>query len=272
MRPDDPSRGVRLQRVLADAGVASRRACEALIESGAVEVNGRPVTALPAWVDPARDRITVNGRRIKTAGRLLYVMLFKPRGVECTSAEDGSRRRAIDLVNHPSGIRLFPVGRLDMDSSGLLLLTNDGELANRLTHPRYHLPKVYEITVRGSLDEEAVHEAERGLFLADRKLKSASRTSPSRLRLLKRDRNRTSMVMELHEGRNRQIRRMMAQMGHPVKRLRRIQIGPLRLKGLRVGEWRELTSGELASLRRAARAIPQPPPGRSRSAGPPERP
>ncbi len=270
MSHDDSSRGVRLHRVLADAGVASRRACERLIESGAVEVNGRPVTTLPAWVDPDKDRITVHGRRIRTAARHVYVMLFKPRGVVCTSAEDGLRRRAIDLVNHPSRARLFPVGRLDMDSSGLLLLTNDGDLANRLTHPRYHLPKIYEITVKGSLDDEAVHRAEHGLFLTDRDRRTAERTSPSTLRLLKRD--RTRLIMELHEGRNRQIRRMMAQMGYPVKRLRRVQIGPLRLKGLRVGEWRELTAAEAASLKRAARDRPSPSPGRSRSADPPAQP
>ncbi len=245
-------RGVRLHKALADAGVASRRACERLIEEGAVAVNGILVTTTPAWVDPDSDKITVEGRKVHTRPRLVYVMLFKPRGVVCTSAKDGDRRRAVDLVNHPSGIRLFPVGRLDIDSSGLLLMTNDGELANRLTHPRYHLVKVYEVAVRGSVDDAEVKRMEKGLFLTDRKRHQGDRTKRSRLTILRRDRDRTRLIMELREGRNRQVRRMMAQVGHPVKRLRRIQIGPLKLKGLRVGEWREPTSREMAALKRAA--------------------
>ena len=233
--------------------MASRRACERLIAEGAVEVNGVPVIASPTWIDPARDRVMVNGRRIRFSTRHVYVMLFKPRGVICTNADGQSHRRAIDLVNHPAGIRLFPVGRLDIDSSGLLLLTNDGELANRLSHPRYHLPKVYEVTVKGAVDDKTTRRLEAGLVLGDAGgHRAARRTARSRLLLVKRDRNRTRFKMELREGRNRQIRRMMASMGHPVKRLRRVQVGPLKLKGLRVGEWREPTSAEMASLKRAA--------------------
>ncbi len=248
----DATRGIRLHKAMADAGVASRRACERLIAEGVVAVNGIPVTTTPAWVDPDRDRITVAGQTVKKRSRHVYVLLFKPRGVVCTSARDGDRKRAIDLVKHPSDIRLFPVGRLDMDSSGLLLMTNDGELANRLTHPRYDLPKVYEVTVRGSVDDAEVKRMERGLFLSDRKHLRGDRTKPSRLTVIRRDRDRTRLRMELREGRNRQIRRMMALVGHPVKRLRRVQIGPLRLKGLRVGEWREPTGREIAALKRAA--------------------
>ena len=249
---NDASRGIRLHKALADAGIASRRACERMIAEGAVAVNGVLVTTTPAWVDPARDRITVNGRRVRPRRRLVYALLFKPRGVVCTNADRESRRRAVDLVNHPSGVRLFPVGRLDIDSSGLLLMTNDGDLANRMTHPRYHLDKIYRVTVRGLLDDDEIRRLERGLFLSDRTRHGGSRMRPSRLTLIRRDRNRTLLRMELREGRNRQIRRMMAQVGHPVKRLRRIQIGPLKLKGLRVGEWREPTARELAVLKRAA--------------------
>jgi pseudouridine synthase len=238
--------------VLADAGVGSRRACERLIAEGAVEVNGEPVTAHPAWVDPARDRIAVHGRRVRPPERRVYVMLFKPRGVECTNAPAPGRRRAIDLVDHPSGLRLYPVGRLDVDSSGLLLLTNDGELANRLTHPRYHLPKVYQVLVRGGLDEQAIEQVRQGLYLNERD-GAGARTAPAGLTMLQRDRSRSRMRIELREGRNRQIRRVMARLGHPVKRLRRVQVGPLKLKGLRVGEWRELTPAELSSLKRGAR-------------------
>jgi pseudouridine synthase len=249
----DPSRGIRLHKALAEAGVASRRACERLVAEGAVEVNGIPVTESPAWVDPARDRITVHGRRVKAAPAHVYVMLFKPRGVVCTSGAGEGRRRAIDLVKHPSKARLFAVGRLDIDSSGLLLLTNDGELANRLTHPRYHLPKVYEVTVKGELTDKEVQRLARGLYLGDAPGRGGSRTGGrtgrSRLQLVRRDRNRTRLRMELREGRNRQIRRMMARVGHPVRRLRRVQVGPLKLKGLRVGEWRLLTSNELTTVR-----------------------
>ena len=247
----DRSRGVRLHKMLANFDVGSRRACEELIASGAVAVNGITVTTSPAWVDPARDRVTVNGRRVRTASRPVYVMLFKPRGVECTSGETRGRRRAIDLVKHPLAARLFPVGRLDVDSSGLLVLTNDGDLAHRLTHPRYHLPKVYDVTVRGRVEDEALKRLERGLYLGDSEGKRA-RTGRSQLRIIRRDRNRTRLRMELHEGRNRQVRRMMARVGHPVKRLRRVQVGPLKLKGLRVGEWRQLTAHELKAIRRAA--------------------
>ena len=249
----DASRGPRLQKVLAEAGVGSRRACEELIELGEVRVNGQVVKDLPAWVDPDRDRIVVSGQRVSTRARHVYVMLFKPRGVIATNDDPQGRPRAIDLVNHPSGARLFPVGRLDLDSSGLLLLTNDGELANRLTHPRYGVHKSYQVTVRGSLTKDDVAELERGIFLYDKRKGHAERTRGVRLKLLKRDRDRTRILMELREGRNRQIRRMMATLGHPVKKLRRVRLGPLRLKGLAPGEWRDLTATEVTTLKRAGR-------------------
>ncbi|MHC4107605.1 MAG: pseudouridine synthase [Planctomycetota bacterium] len=251
----DAGRGRRLQKVLAEAGVASRRACETLIESDAVAVNGIPVTTLPAWVDPAQDRITVHGKRIKPPPQHVYIMLFKPKGIVCTNADPQGRRRAIDLINHPAARRgrLYPVGRLDMDSSGLLLLTNHGELAHRLTHPRFGVHKVYEVTVAGALNENDVEHLEAGLYLPNRRAGGAgTRTGATRLRLLKRDRQRTRLRVEIREGRNRQIRRMMAKLGHGVRKLRRIEFGPLRLKGLRPGEWRELTAGERAALQRVA--------------------
>jgi pseudouridine synthase len=241
-----------LQKVLAEAGVGSRRNCEELIEAGAVKVNGHTVQSLPAWVDPVKDHITVDGRPIRRQQPHIYVMLFKPRGVVSTNSDPEGRPRAIDLVNHPSRARLYPVGRLDMESSGLLLLTNDGELANRLTHPRHEVHKLYEITISGSLDDEAVSKLERGIFLPQRRQPAGSKTAPSRLSLIKRDRDRTRILMELGEGRNRQIRRMMARLGHKVRKLRRVQLGPLKLKGLQPGQWRELTKQELAALQKAA--------------------
>lgn len=245
------TRGPRLQRVLADAGYGSRRACEELIESGVVRVNGELVEHLPAWVNPSEDRITVSGKPLKQPERHVYIMLFKPRGVMCTNSDPEGRALAIDLVKHPMRPRLYPVGRLDLDSSGLLLLTNDGELANRLTHPRYEVHKGYEVTVGGSLTDQEVATLEAGMFLHDRE-GEGKRTRETHLTILKRDRERTKLYMELREGRNRQVRRMLLKVGHPVKKLRRVRMGPLELKGLAVGEWRELTTKELALLRRAA--------------------
>lgn len=254
----DSARGPRLQKVMAEAGVGSRHHCEELIEAGEVRVNGHLVQSLPAWVDPARDHITVGGRKIKSHEPHVYIMLFKPRGVVSTNDDPEGRPRAIDLVQHPLKTRLYPVGRLDMESSGLLLLTNDGELANRLTHPRHEVHKLYEVTVSGSLDEKDVAKMERGLFLPKRREKKgsdpifATRTAESKLTLLKRDRDRTRLLMELGEGRNRQIRRMMATLGYKVRKLRRVAMGPLKLKGLQPGQWRELTERELKKLREAA--------------------
>ncbi|MSR40560.1 MAG: rRNA pseudouridine synthase [Phycisphaerales bacterium] len=254
----DSSRGERLQRVMADAGVASRRECEALILAGEVSVNGHLVNTLPAWVDFQSDDIRVGGTRLKPVEQHVYIVLFKPRGVVCTNSDPEGRPRAIDLIKHPLNTRLYCVGRLDLDSSGLLFLTNDGELANRLTHPRYEVHKGYEVVLGGSIDAADLRSLEEGIFLPDRD-GEGSRTSRSELRLLKRDREKTTIYMELREGRNRQIRRMMQRVGHPVKKLRRVKFGPIQLKGLAVGEWRELMSAELRTLRRAAGLLPSRP-------------
>lgn len=250
-KSSEPAR-IRIQRVLADAGIASRRASEALVEEGSVTVNGNVVQDLPCFVDPESDDVRVNGRRVQKRRRNHYIMLFKPKGYVCTSKDPQGRKLALDLVKHPSGTRLFSVGRLDLDSSGLLLLTDDGELANRLTHPRYGVHKGYDVTVRGRLDDEDIEKVRKGLYLVDRRTGEASRTAESDLVVLKRDRDRTRLYIALREGRNRQIRRIMDRVDHPVRKLRRVQMGPLKLKGLAVGEWRELTPGELGSLRRAA--------------------
>ena len=247
----DDSRGPRLQKVLAEAGVGSRRACEELIEAGEVTVNGTLVDSLPAWVDPERDFIRVSGRKLKFHSAPVYVMLFKPRGAITTNAPSDDHRRVIDLVEHPSGARLYPVGRLDVESSGLILLTNDGELANKLTHPRHGISKVYELTLGGQLSDEAVDRLERGIMVRDRETNRMVRTPRTKLTIVKRDRDRTLVHLEARESRNRPIREMMRAVGHPVKRLRRIQLGPLKLTGLQAGQWRDLTFAELAALRRA---------------------
>jgi len=251
----DASRGVRLQKALAEAGVGSRRRCEELIESGAVAVNDRVVDTLPAWVDPQRDRLTVDGAPVRGAERRVYVMLNKPRRT-VTSLDDPEGRRDIaDLVDHPASARLFPVGRLDYDTTGLLLLTNDGELANRLTHPRYGVDKTYRAVVKGCLDDDALATLRRGVYLARRRqgrTVGAERAAPADVRLVRRERDRTILDITLTEGRNRQVRRMLAHLDRPVRKLKRIRMGPLNLKGLRTGEWRELTRDELRELRRVA--------------------
>ena len=259
----DKSRGERLQKVLADAGVASRRECEALILGGAVTVNDHLVDSLPAWVDPDNDRVEVHGRPLRKPEKHVYIVLFKPRGTVCTNSDPEGRPRAIDLVNHPSRPRLYCVGRLDLDASGLLVLTNDGEFANRLTHPRYGVTKGYDLVIDGSLGNEDIERIEREIFKAGRG--SEMRSS---LRLLKRDRDKTTVHLELAEHRNLQIKPLMMEVGHPVNKMRRTSFGPLKLKGLAVGEWRELTPREVEQLRTASRGADVAP---ARSARTPRR-
>lgn len=221
-----------------------------------VSVNGETVRALPCIVDPHEDRIEVQGRVLPRPERHIYVMLYKPKQTMCTLGDPGGRRTVAELVNHPSGVRLYPVGRLDFDTMGLVLMTNDGELANRLTHPRYGVHKTYRAVVKGSLSDEDVERLEQGIYLAERRegrTVGARRTARAKLVPVKREASRTILDVQLHEGRNRQVRRMMASAGCPVRRLVRIQMGPISLKGLQVGEWRELTNQELARLRKAAR-------------------
>lgn len=259
-----PEIGERLQRVMADAGVASRRECERLIESGAVEVNGEIVTSLPVFVQPD-DRILVEGRPIrKSPERKLYLMLNKPARTLTTLADEpgADRRTVMDLIDHPQKSRLFPVGRLDFDSTGLLLITNDGELANKLTHPRFGVAKTYLVVVKGRIEEDAVAELEEGIYLADRKsgrTTGASRTARVEVKIVAIDRDKTTLELTLREGRNRQVRRLLAAVGFPVKSLERVGMGPVRLKGVARGQWRELDAREIGSLRKAANADPTAP-------------
>ncbi|MEX0654556.1 MAG: pseudouridine synthase [Phycisphaeraceae bacterium] len=266
----DADRGIRLQKAMAEAGVASRRDCEALVEAGRVRVNGQPVRALPAWVDPAHDRIDVDGQELprpRKAGRRTarhaYVMLHKPRHVISTTDDPEQRDTVLDLVKLPGRARLFPVGRLDADSTGLILLTDDGELANRLTHPRYGVTKQYRVSVRGKLDQTDLARLRKGLVLAPADASKpgsaarAKRASVEKVSILgyERDRtrgDRTTLGITLREGQNREIRRLLARLGYKVRRLKRLAIGPLQLKGLAAGQWRTLDAAEVQALYREA--------------------
>lgn len=264
----DASRGDRLQKVMASAGVASRRECEELIRKGAVTVNGVFVTELPAWVDGDRDHVCVDGIPIaKTTtalSNLTYVILHKPRNVITTTDDPHDRRSVLDLVDLPeahAGVeppRLYPVGRLDADSSGLILLTNDGEIAHRLTHPSFEVSKRYEVSVRGRITDTDVEDLKQGLFLAHKGIRgrapSTRKARMSQVRLLgyQRDRingDRTKLSITLQEGQNREIRRLLAKLRFKVRRLKRVEIGPLSVKGLAVSQWRYLTTAEVNQLR-----------------------
>jgi 23S rRNA pseudouridine2605 synthase len=237
---------MRLQKFLSDAGVASRRHAEELILAGRVLVNDEVVDTLPAFVDPEQDRVIVDGTRVRPQ-RLDYFMVHKPKGVVCTNRDPAGRVRAVDLLPDLPA-RLFPVGRLDEESTGLLLMTNDGELAQRITHPRYGVPKTYYAEVRGRVPDDLAATMKGGVFLAE------GRARASGVEIEHRSSNRSSLLITLREGRNRQVRRMLAKLGHPVRKLKRVQIGPLTLRGLPVGSSRRLTPQELAALRAAVEA------------------
>ena len=246
---------VRLHKLLAQCGVGSRRRCEELIQKGAVLINGEPLMEFPAWVDPETDRIEVEGKRIEAKERKIYVMLYKPKNTVTTLSDPEGRRTVTELVEHPAGVRLYPVGRLDYDTLGLILMTNDGELANRLTHPRYGVHKTYRAIVRGSLSDDDVEKLREGIVLAQRKAGKtvgAERLGATEIEIIRREPTRTILQLTLTEGRNRQVRRILAAVGCHVKKLTRVRVGPVSLKGLQIGEWRELTLQEIRSLRRAS--------------------
>jgi len=231
----------RLQKILSQAGIASRRASEQLMTDGRVTVNGKTVLELGTKADASRDDIRVDGRRIKIPDRHLYLLVNKPRGYVTTRSDPQKRPTVIDLL---AGVTdyVYPVGRLDFDSEGLLILTNDGDLAAKLTHPRHGVPRVYEASVLGVPDEHDVRRLAKGVTIDGQRTGPAEVTAigPSRLRITVR------------EGRNRQVRKMCDAIGHPVTELRRIAIGPLRDTRLKLGAWRVLTTHEVERLRAAA--------------------
>jgi len=274
----------RLQKFLARAGVASRRRAEEFILAGRVTVNGVAIRKMGVKVDPAKDEVRLDTEVVRAvvlpadradptaplptgpAPHAVYLLLNKPVGFLSTVTDDRGRRTVMELLPRLKE-RVFPVGRLDEDSEGILLLTNDGDLANLLTHPRFEVPKTYDLRVRGEVTPEDVQKVERGVWLSE------GRTAPSHMRIRRRGRDISHIELVLREGRNREIRRIFARLKHPVLSLRRVSLGPVELAGLRLGQVRRLSPDEVKSLYRAARkgadapAKPLRPHARRRVAG-----
>lgn len=237
-----PEEKERLQKVMAHAGVASRRKSEAIIRQGRVRVNGQVVTEMGVKVDPEQDEITVDGKPLSGQERLTYLMLNKPPGVLSTAQDEFGRPTVLDLVDVPQ--RVYPVGRLDLDSEGLILLTNDGELTHILTHPSYEHEKEYQVLVRGQPSPDDLRALRQGVELTD---------GPAAVDKVERgsdDGQATWLRIVIHEGRKRQIRRMCQAIGYPVLRLIRTRIGPLELGDLANGRYRDLTEDEIKQLKR----------------------
>jgi pseudouridine synthase len=238
----------RLQKYLAHAGIASRRRAEELILAGAVTVNGALVRELGTKVTPGQDEVRLRGKLVRPADAHVYLLLHKPADTVTTAHDPQGRPTVLDLLP-PEFVarRVYPVGRLDRYTEGALLLTDDGDLALRLTHPRYALTKQYAALVRGLPTRDALRQIERGMLLEG----ETRPTAPARAWVDRQEGTATWLGVELHEGRNRQVRRMLAEIGHPVLRLRRVRVGPLTLGALAPGEYRPLTPRELALLRAA---------------------
>jgi len=233
-----------LSKLVAVAGAASRRKAAQLIRAGRVQVDGQTVTDPALPVDPETARVELDGRPLRCQPRV-YLVLNKPRGPLSAAADPRGRQTVLDLLG-PAPARLYPAGRLDADTEGLLIITNDGDLTLRLTHPRYGVEKVYEAEVVGRPSAQALRRLEEGLVLED------GPTGPARVRVLRRGADSSRIELTIHSGRKRQVRRMLQAVGHPVLSLVRTRVGPLSLGDLRSGEWRELTSDEVAALRAAA--------------------
>jgi 23S rRNA pseudouridine2605 synthase len=240
---DDGPRQVRLNKYLADHGVASRRRCDELIAAGKVSIDDQIVTELGVKVDPERQRVEIDGVVLRPeTTRHKYYLLHKPKGVLCTNERREARPRAIDLVTDPDKGRIYTVGRLDEESTGLILLTNDGDFANRVAHPRYGVTKTYLVKLRGRIDGEAIERVKDGVRLAE------GRTAPAFVKVLKRSTEFSVLTVTLNEGKNREVRRVFAAVGFKVLQLRRTHIGTLSDRTLREGQWRPLLRAEVQEL------------------------
>ncbi|MBS7259773.1 MAG: rRNA pseudouridine synthase [Eubacteriales bacterium] len=231
---------MRLQKYLADAGIASRRKCEQLIEEGRVKLNGA-VAEIGMNVNDG-DVVTLDGKRVRVNNERVMIAFYKPKNVICSNAEDEDRKKVTDFFKELP-YRLYTVGRLDYDSEGLILVTNDGDAANRLMHPRYGLSKTYNVLCSGRFTDAEIHALASGVMLED------GMTAPARVKLLREtDNGNTELSITIHEGRNRQVRRMVAAVGHDTLRLVRVSIGKLTISGLKSGQWRFLSREETELL------------------------
>ena len=243
MKPSKAPAGMlRLQKVMAAAGVDSRRNCEELILDGVVCVNRKVVDSLPAFVNPDKDVVTVNGKRIEDAEKV-YFLLNKPKGYLCTNVDPYGRKKASDLVD--TELRVFCVGRLDAETTGAIILTNDSELTNRLTHPRYELPKTYEVILNGRIEGEDIEKLKKGTWLAE------GRTGRAAVKVIYRSRTTSTLQIVIRQGLNRQIRRIVARVGFKVKSLKRTKIGNIDIKGMRVGQAKRMTKAQIDYLMKA---------------------
>ena len=234
-------KNLRIQKFMSECGVCSRRKAEELVLQGKVKINGK-LADIGDKIDPYSDKIIVNGKPIKRQEEKRYIMLHKPRGF-LTSLSDNFDRKCITMLTKGIEERIYPVGRLDKNSEGLLLLTNDGEFANMITHPKTHIPKTYRITVRPPLDDESLNSLMNGVKLDDGYI-----TKPADVSVLTQEENRIVLLITIYEGKNRQIRRMCESLSLELIRLKRIAIGEIRLGMLQQGKWRDLTEQEIRSL------------------------
>ena len=240
--------GERLARFLAHAGIASRRHAEELIAAGRVQVNGHTVTTQGSRVDPEHDNVSVDGKPVAAPARHVYVLLHKPVGYVTTARDPQGRPTVLDLLpSELRRLRVYPVGRLDIDTSGLLLLTNDGDFALRLSHPRYSMEKHYQALVQGCPTGSQLVALREGIDITEDNGRT-HRTAPAQVHILRRAGTNCWLTLTLHEGRKRQVRRMLAAAGHPVLQLVRLGVGPLTLGNLAAGKWRYLTDEEVKTI------------------------
>lgn len=235
---------VRLQKYLAEAGIASRRKCEELISQGRVEVDGLIVTT-PGTKISGSERILVDGIETCLEQKKIYILLNKPVGYISSAKDQFSRKTVLDLVGTVKE-RIYPVGRLDYDTSGLIILTNDGDFANKMTHPRHQMQKVYRAEIMGRLNDSDIESFKRGIVIDDYK------TAPAGIRIINSEQNRSVVEVTIHEGKNRQVRNMFEVLNHPVIRLKRIAIGFVEINGLEEGKWRYLSKNEILRLKNSA--------------------
>lgn len=234
----------RLQKYIARCGVTSRRKAEELILQGKVSVNGNIINELGSKIDSEKDIVCVNNKRVTEKDKYIYIKLYKPEGYVTTVKDQFDRKTVLDLINIKE--RIYPIGRLDYNTSGLLLLTNDGELANKLMHPKYHIYKTYEAIIKGCLSEESINKLKNGILI------DGYQTAPAKIKILKSDNaaNVSTVQISIYEGKNRQVRRMFESAGHNVLKLKRISFGDINLEELKSGQWKHLSIQEIDSLKK----------------------